>query len=384
MITATSDMILFVEDNADLRDSAAHLLELNGFNVKVASDGQEALELLDNTDRPPDLIVSDISMPRMNGYDFFDAVRSQRHLQGVPFIFLTALGARSDIRLGREIGVDDYLVKPFHPEDFLAAVQSRLKRTRELQELAGHKLKETRHMLVKILSHELRTPLTYVTGGFTLLADEINKQEESSNRDRQEIGTILDLIKNGTTRLSRLAEQTVLLSELMSGQTRQEFERMCSQIEVAYLIQSAIAQVQGFAQENKVTIISDENLSRSLVYGAVDLLITAITEVLRNAIQYSERESNVWITTEVDDEDMIVIEVRDQGRGIPPSDIESIWELISQSERARYEQQGFGLGLPLTKQIIDLHKGDVNLESTTGEGTTISLRIPQADEIDEE
>lgn len=371
-----SDLILFVEDNIDLRDSAAHLLELNGFEVWVAGDGREGLEILQKDSRVPDLIVSDISMPHMNGYDFFTAVKNQSHLKGVPFIFLTALGARSDIRLGWEIGVDDYLVKPFQPEDFLAAVRNRLKRNREIRQIADQQLNETRHMLVRILSHELRTPLTYVTGGFTLLADEINKQQEmqENSHDREEVETILDLIRSGTSRLTRLAEQTVLLSELMSGQYQQHLVKSAQYVEISSLIQAALSQMQTFAMEKQATF-HVKDMPALKVHGLVPLFITAIYEVVHNAIQHSAPGNTVTIHAYRED-NMVTVEIEDQGRGIADKDMKLIWDLISQSQRDRFEQQGFGLGLPITKNIMEVHGGRVDIKSQINVGTTVYLRFP--------
>jgi len=156
--------VLFVEDNPDLRENAALVLNMEGYTVQVARDGREALDILENG-FVPQLIVSDIMMPRMDGYEFFQAVREKPHLRAVPFIFLTARGSRRDVSTGRLLGADDYLVKPFDPEEFLIAVQSKLQRTAELRAQAGEDLDDARRSLVQMISHELRTPLTYVTGG---------------------------------------------------------------------------------------------------------------------------------------------------------------------------------------------------------------------------
>jgi signal transduction histidine kinase len=375
----TSDLILFVEDNADFRDSAARFLELSKFEVVVASDGQEALDVLGKLGRIPDVIVSDISMPNMNGYEFFEAIRTQPHLQGVPFLFLTALDSRPDVRLGWEIGVDDYMVKPFRPEEFLNRIRSRLKRSRELRGLAERDLAETRNMLVRILSHELRTPLTYVTGGFTLLADEINNQETENNPiNRQEVDTILDLIHNGTNRLNRLAEQTVMLAELMTTQSGESWDHMTAPIALSSIINMAVGNLSALATENTVTVEVGDVASLS-VNGVESLLLTAITEPLRNAIQYStEADSVVQIKAIVDpdDSEMGMVQISDQGRGINDDDLESIWELMIQSEREKYEQQGFGLGLPITQRIIQVHHGNIALDSKLGEGTTVTIRLP--------
>ncbi len=373
-----ADLILFVEDNTDFRDSAARFLELNGFEVIVATDGVEGLEVLAQDGRIPDVIVSDISMPRMNGYEFFEAVRQKSRLKAVPFIFLTALDARADMRLGWEIGVDEYLVKPFRPEDFLTVVRNRLKRVREIQSLAEGQLEETRNMIVRILSHELRTPLTYVTGGFTLLADEINKQqEEVGGVGRRDVQNILDLIHNGTDRLNRLAEQMVLLAELMSTQSGHPWENMTETISLNHVIEGAVNSMMPYANECQITLELD-HMPSFYVEGVTTLLLSAVTEPIRNSIQYSEAGDVVNIKANADPEnpEYVIIEIIDEGRGIAESDLALIWELMTQSGRNEYEQQGFGLGLPIVQRIMQLHHGAADVQSEEEIGTIVRLRLP--------
>jgi two-component system, sensor histidine kinase and response regulator len=166
--TNTGQIVLVVEDNEDLRENAALVLTLEGYQVFSARDGQEAMEMLNSGQCQPDLIVSDIAMPRLDGYAFFEAVHSMPTLRAVPFIFLTARGSRRDIRFGKELGADDYLVKPFNADDFMVAVRSKLRRSEEIRKQAESQLDDARRLMVQLLSHELRTPLTYVTGGFLL------------------------------------------------------------------------------------------------------------------------------------------------------------------------------------------------------------------------
>ena len=126
--------IFFVEDNRDLRKNAALVLELEGYKVQVARDGREALDYLENG-LIPDLIVSDIMMPRMDGYAFFEAVRQIPYLKAVPFVFDSArLLAR---HLHRVLGADDYLVKPFDPEDLIVVQNSQAHGDIRAQAVAG-------------------------------------------------------------------------------------------------------------------------------------------------------------------------------------------------------------------------------------------------------
>ncbi len=371
------ELILFVEDNTDFRDSAARFLELSDFEVLVASDGLEALRILDETQRIPSVIISDISMPNMNGYQFFEAVRQRPTLKSVPFIFLTALDNREDLKLDWDIGVDEYLVKPFRPEEFLQVIRNRIRRHEELKSLAANQLQSTRDTIVKILSHELRTPLTYVTGGFTLLHDEINREGNTqAPLDRDELQKILQFIRNGTERLNRLAEQTVLLTEITSSENRSTWERLASKLDVSDIVDSAIGKVQEFAEEHQVQI--EKQIEPIRIVGVPNLLVVAVTEPLRNAIQFSPHNSTVYIKSYVE-QDMAIIEVIDHGRGMAEEDIKTAWDLMGQVEREQQEKQGFGLGLPLTREIVRLHHGEASLKSQKGVGTTVYLRLPIRD-----
>lgn len=124
--------ILVVDDEPAILDSLADILQLEGFSVLKASSGLQALDIL--REQIPDLIIADVMMPEMNGYHFYQRVRqTPKHLQ-IPFIFLTAKGEAEDIRFGKELGADDYLLKPIHPEDLMAAILGKLKRYDQLRE----------------------------------------------------------------------------------------------------------------------------------------------------------------------------------------------------------------------------------------------------------
>src|SRR5690242_3721375 len=108
--------VLLVEDNIDILANMSDALELNGYQVTGVEDGQQALEFLSAVPRLPDLIVSDISMPHVNGYELLANCQQNPEWNGISFIFLTALGQRQDILAGKKLGADDYLVKPFRPD----------------------------------------------------------------------------------------------------------------------------------------------------------------------------------------------------------------------------------------------------------------------------
>src|SRR6185503_9608724 len=117
-------------DQPDLVKNMALTLEVEGYRVLGAGDGLEALNVLQA--QPVDLIVADIAMPRMNGYQLYERVRENTQWVTIPFIFLTARSLDSDIRYGKELGADDYLIKPIEPEDLLAVVRGKLRRAQQL------------------------------------------------------------------------------------------------------------------------------------------------------------------------------------------------------------------------------------------------------------
>ncbi len=124
--------ILVVDDHPTLLENVALALEAAGYSVLTAEDGQGALGILE--DEPVSLILADIAMPGMNGYQLYERVRMRPEWVSIPFIFLTARAMDSDVRYGKELGADDYLTKPIEPEDLLSAVQGRLRRAQQLSQ----------------------------------------------------------------------------------------------------------------------------------------------------------------------------------------------------------------------------------------------------------
>jgi two-component system, sensor histidine kinase and response regulator len=365
--------ILFVEDNEDLRQNATMVLNLEGYNVQVASDGREALALLDDG-FVPDLIVSDIMMPNIDGYEFFQAVRQRNHLKTVPFIFLTALGSRRDVSVGKLMGADDYLVKPFEPEEFLIAIQNKLQRTAEIRAEAAEKLDGARRVLVQLLSHELRTPLTYVTGGFALLAEEMQGLQQ--NELTEDVRISLDLIQNGTQRLNRLAEQMVLYAQIISGFVSRRIETSGEPLELTQVTYDAQVTLMVLAQERNIIFEQHDPADDGLfVIGVRELLVTAVGEVLRNAVMFSPPGGTVTLQM-LYDGPLGVLTISDNGSGIAPEDRATVWEILVQSNRERNEQQGAGMGLPLARGLIEAHGGTIHLQSEQGRGTQVTIQLP--------
>ena len=128
-------LIFVVDDNLVLLKNLRHLLEVNYYDVITANNGKIALELLSTPKRIPEIIISDITMPEMDGYDLFEAVSNNDMLNHIPFIFLTGLSTPDDVRFGKILGVDDYLTKPFAIEDLLAIIAGKISRNKNIKEI---------------------------------------------------------------------------------------------------------------------------------------------------------------------------------------------------------------------------------------------------------
>lgn len=368
--------ILFVEDNGDLRKSAALMLEIEGFTVVGAEDGRAALDLIETGFRP-DLIISDIMMPRVDGYQFFEAVRRDHpYLRAVPFIFLTARGSRRDIAAGKLLGADDYLVKPLDSAELLGAVKNKLRRVAEMRDLADETLGHARQTLVELLAHELRTPLTYVTGGSALLAEELERQQPPLLSE--DIRASLELIQSGAQRLNRLAEQAALYAQVVSGQVASQIRTGPSRLNLAFLVHDALSLVNGITHEHALIVQHAPSGGEAIcVAGLRALLVTAISEIIRNAVQHSPAGSAVTILLDRT-ETQAILTVTDQGTGMDEQQQTMIWDLLIQLERPAGDHQGAGLGLPLVKGIVEAHNGEIDLVSAPGAGTQVTIHLPLA------
>jgi two-component system, sensor histidine kinase and response regulator len=362
--------ILIVEDDEDLRPSIESVLADRGYTVYAAPEGQTALEMLQNADWRPDLIVSDIMMPRMNGYEFFEAVHQIPELRVIPFIFLTALGSKNDVQAARRMGIDDYLVKPFEPDDFILAVENKLRRAADMRARAATELDDARRTMVQLLSHELRTPLTYVSGGWQLLTEGLNPAALD-----EETQMSLGLIGSGTARLTRLTEQMVLFAQLTTGHAGLQLQTVGAPVNMRTLTEEMVQYLHNLIEERGTKVNVRIAQGQLYVFGVAEILAGGLSEVIRNAISYSPEGSPIYIDVYQDDHG-IIFEVSDQGYGIVPEDLPNIWKVLVQSERSRREQQGAGMGLPIAKRTVEAHGGSITLDSIVNRGTRVIVRLP--------
>jgi len=361
--------ILLVDDDPAILEGMTDLLNIYGYRVITACNGREALAAMQR--ELPDIIISDILMPDMDGYDFLRAVRSNPSWTPIPFIFLTAYGQRKDIRHGHSLGVDAYLTKPFEPEDLVVLIESRLRRMRELHEIARMDVERMKQQLVIVFSHELRTPLTYIYGYVDML------REQYAELDQATIETMLDGIKRGAERLKHLVEDLMLVIQLDSGVLETEIALRRAPALLSAIVEEVIERYRHVAEERHVTLEADVP-PHLRVLGVALYLQDALGRLVDNAIKFCKRQGGHVAITAEEQGECVVLRVSDDGIGIDPAHLEAIFERFSQVDRERLEQQGVGLGLTIARDLVQLHGGRITVESQPGVGSTFTVTLPSA------
>lgn len=360
--------VLVVEDDIHLLSGIREILELGDYNVWTAQNGVQGLEKLEAAEATPDVIVSDIMMPHMDGFSFLTEVREKDRWVNIPFIFLTAKGEKSDVQRGNLLGADVYLKKPFDAEDLLIAVDSRLKRFQEMDRVHDDTVSQIKRRILITLNHELRTPLTLVVAYADLLKD-----FDPDNMSDNELITFLRGVNSGATRLRRLIENFILLVEIEEGDAAKTF--VWRKYPIESLRDIAIDACRQILEQdaNKVALTCQDNLPA--VTADREFLTIIVRELVDNAVKFSGDKEGVSIDIATVD-DQLQITVADSGtRRIPEGDIEKIWEAFYQINREQYEDQGSGSGLAIVDGLVDIHGGSRSIVSTD-QGTTVTVRIP--------
>lgn len=369
--------ILVVEDEPAILEGITALLELLDsdyrVSVQTATNGEEGLAAMKRN--PPDLIISDIIMPRMNGFEFLTAVRANPRWVHTPFIFLTAKGRKEDIFEGRRSGAELYITKPFNGTELLELVKTQLDRTFELRRVREQRLESLKRNVLQLLNHEFRTPLTYVTAYYEMLADSLNEMGDVATLQEYLRG-----IQVGSARLTHLVEDLIRIIEIRTGEARTRFQREAQPIEnVGALLRQRIRLVQAEARQHGIRIEEDIAADLPPVFGAPFLLSDMLDRLLDNAVKFThvqtEQEKVIRVSARAKKGD-VFLTVADTGIGFPPHISGLLFDVFYQYNRERLEQQGSGAGLAIVKGYAELHRAWVDVESQVGAGSTFTVVLP--------
>ena len=366
--------ILVVEDAKALRRDIIEMLGYEGYQVEGAENGQEGIERA--RDYRPDLIICDIMMPVMDGYDMLRELRKDRGTSAIPFIFLTARAERGDMRQGMELGADDYVTKPFTASELIKTVQARLEKQALVSEQAEKKMQALRNNMLLALPHELRTPLNVVLGFSDLLildADTITPPR---------IAEISSYINKAALRLYRLVENYILYMQLELVHQNASHQQI--------LMRGMTVNVKNTIEDQARHWVSNPHsptLKRTddLVLDVAESSVLAISEeymnklleeLIDNACKFSPPGTPIKVTGE-QTETGYTFTLSDEGRGMTAEQIDGIGAYI-QFDRRVMEQQGTGLGLAMCKLLVELHDGTFTVVSEPEGGTQVRVSLPLA------
>lgn len=367
--------ILLVEDDQSLQEGIKDLLEVAeiGYDVTVisASDGVQGLEAMRTI--IPDLIISDIMMPRMDGYAFLHAVRQQSEWVHVPFIFLTARGKKRDVRVGRASGAELYITKPFQGDVLIDLVQTQLDRTFIRVQAQQDNLLTFKRSVLQLLNHEFRTPLTYVTAYYEMLTDSLAVYEDTEN-----LQAYLQGIYSGCVRLANLVEDLVLVMEIRTGAVGERFQREAVRVDD---LGGMLRQVMTEVADDVAGVTFKMEVADDLpaVWGVPYFLRLVVTHLVKNAIKFLgySLETEKWIELKAwTEKRMVYVAVSDNGIGIPSQVHKQVFDLFFQHNRDYYEQQGSGAGLSIVRGLVALHGGQVEVSSQPDEGASFTISLP--------
>ncbi|MFN2217896.1 MAG: response regulator [Anaerolineae bacterium] len=361
--------VLVVEDEPVILEIITSLLQEEQYKVLQAPNGQAALALLE--DDRPDLIISDIRMPGMDGFELCERVRANPDFAQLPFIFLTGRDERADMRRGMGLGADDYLTKPFDPEDLLTAVRVRLSRAAETQAAIARAGSGLQDQIIQSLTHEFRTPLSLVVGYTDLL--------ESTGRqlDEDDFESVMHGLHAGSRRLVSLVEDFLLLSKLRTGTIAEEIaQEPLAAVHPDLMVQGVAEQAAGRASARKVTLTVECTAPDVTVRISREHLGEIISRLLDNAIKFSKRDGGQVTLSTRREEGFWVLRVADEGIGIREEAHAWLFEAFQQVDRSQMEQQGTGVGLTIVKGLVEAYGGRIGLESAPGIGSTFSVWLP--------
>ena len=362
-------LVLVVDDDANNRDVLSRRLTWQGHDVRIASTGRNALEMMGEA--AFDLVLLDIMMPDMDGYEVLGHIKADERQRHIPVIMISALSELQSVVRCIEAGAEDYLAKPFNPTLLKARIGACLekKRGRDRETVLYEQLQSNYRKLQEVeklrddmrnmIVHDLRTPLTAVIIGVEML----EKFGELNDTQRE----LMAIAVGGGKTLLGMINDLLDVEKMESGTTQLEYQTLSA----ATLVAGAVGQVAALAGDGRVVLVTQVTSALPAFAGDGNKLSRTLVNLIANAIKFTPA-GTVTVSASSDD-DTMRFAVRDTGPGIPAEAFERIFEKFGQLDSHKV---GTGLGLAFCKLAVEAHGGAIQVESTLGVGSTFSFTIP--------
>lgn len=380
--------ILVVDDIGENLQVLGNILNKEGFDTSFALNGKQALAIIEDT--LPDLILLDISMPVMDGFEVCTILKKDERTKNIPIIFLTARTEIDNMVHGFTLGADDYVTKPFNTLELLARVKAHidlkkskdyiLEQNKKLSDLVDqlsknnvelNKLIASKDKFFSIIAHDLKGPVGNLNSFLNFMA------EHSDVITKEEFQKDLMSLQSSSKKIKDLLENLLTWARSQRG----DIEYKPDKFNLFRLIQSNILLFESSVKNKKITLrnLIEENQTGYFDY---EMIKTVFRNLISNAIKYtSENGFIIIIAKEL--ERRIEITIKDTGTGMSKSVSQNLFKIDVKhfSTDGTNGEKGTGLGLILCKEFIDRHGGEIWVESEEGKGSEFKFTIPKSAEV---
>jgi signal transduction histidine kinase len=354
--------ILIVDDTVENLRVLSGMLTVRGFDVRPVTSGREALQVVAH--EPPDLVLLDVMMPEMNGFEVCAKLRENQDWSEIPVIFLTALTDVADKVKGFAAGGTDYITKPFQIEEVLARVDNQLalrQARRQLSESLDRlrELERLRDDLVHMVVHDMRSPLSVLIGRLELLKPHVTGASERT----------LDAATRSAVGLNRMADTLLDVSRLEEGQMPLD-RAVCDLVKLADDVRHA------FVSMDQKRVIDLESRGAVMVACDAGLIRRVIENLVSNGIKHTPDGGRLHIEVNALP-GRARISVEDEGDGVPPEARHRIFEKFGTLEaRKERSYHSAGLGLAFCKLAVQAHGGAIGVDSVDPHGSLFWVELP--------
>lgn len=357
--------VLIIEDEKNIRENIEEILQLKNYEVKTADNGKTGI--MEAMLFEPDIILCDIMMPEMDGYEVIQLIRQNKNTTNIPFIFLTAKSERQDTRKGMNLGADDYLTKPFKINELTDAIETRLQRAEKIEKTIEQKIAEIQKQMNQTASHEYNTPLNGILGFTDLMIEYID------SFDKKRILELLDGIKESGLRLQKTLQNILFYNNLQSLNANPTKKRFFTEGDIS-LFEDAVKSIAVNIAKNYQRTDDLKINVEAATLQIPDTIFNRITEeLIDNALKFSEPETDIEIYG-IKQNNTYRFTIKDYGRGMKPEYIKSIAP-FKQFERDIYAQQGSGLGLYIVQELLKLNNGKFKITSKYEKETSVMIEL---------
>lgn len=369
-IVKKSRQVLIVDDIPENLQLLSTILNQNGIEISFATSGKQALELLSYS--LPDLILLDVSMPEMDGFEVCKRIKLNENTSHIPVIFLTAKNQSADIIQGFEVGAADYVSKPFNSMELLARVCNHIefKQSKELiiqKNLQLNELNVTKDKFFSIIAHDLKNPFGAILGLTEILKMDLNEMS------KEEIGESISQLNSASKQIYSLLENLLNWAMTQTGKIISNPEK----IDLHFLLNDLVKLNSTMVSEKKL-VVFNQIKQNTFVFADTEMVKTIFRNLLNNAIKYSHAKGIISFSAKWQRDGFVDIVVADNGIGISEIDQQNLFKIgFSHIKTGTNNEIGTGLGLILCKEFVEKNNGKIIVESELGKGSKFIVSLKE-------